>query len=39
MEVYAESLATKGRKQLDRWLTSSNQVTPRLPQRVTADSG
>ena len=39
MEVYAESLATKGRKQLDRLLTDVNQVTLNLPRMVTVDSG
>ena len=39
MEVYAESLATKGHKQLDRLLTGLNQVTLKLPRMVTVDSG
>ena len=39
MAVYAESLATKGRKQLDRLLTGLNQVTLKLPRMVTVDSG
>ena len=39
MEVYVESLATKGCKRLDRLLTDLNQVTLKLPQRVTVDSG
>ena len=38
MEVYVESLATKGRKQLDRLLTGVDQVTLKLPQMVTVDS-
>ena len=39
MEVYAESLATKGRKQLDRLLADLDLVTLKLPRRVTVDSG
>ena len=39
MEVYEESLATKGHKQSDRWLTGVNQVTLKLPRMVTVDSG
>ena len=39
MEVYAESLATKGRKRLDHFLTDLNQVTLKLPRRVTVDLG
>ena len=39
MEVCVESLATKGRKQLDRSLTGVNQVTLELPRMVTAGSG
>ena len=39
MEVYEESLATKGHKQSDRWLTGVNWVTLKLPRMVTVDSG
>ena len=39
MEVYEESLATKGHKQSDRWLTGVNRVTLKLPRMVTVDSG
>ena len=39
MEVCEGSLATKGRKQLDRLLTGVNQVTLKLPRMVTVDSG
>ena len=38
MEVYVGSLATMGRKQLDRLLTGLNQVTLKLPRMVTGDS-
>ena len=39
MEVYAELLATKGRKKLDRSLADLDLVTLKLPRRVTVDSG
>ena len=39
MEVYEESLATKGHKQSDRSLTGVNWVTLKLPRMVTVDSG
>ena len=39
MEVCEESLATKGRKQSNRWLTGVNRVTLKLPRMVTVDSG
>lgn len=39
MEVYAESLATKGHKQLDRSLADSDLVILKSPRRVTVDSG
>ena len=39
MEVYEESLATKGHKQSDRWLTGVDRVTLKLPRMVTVDSG
>ena len=39
MEVYAGSLATKGRKKLDRSLVDLDPVTLKSPRRVTADSG
>ena len=39
MEVYAESLATKGHRQLDRSLVDLDPVTLKLPQKETADSG
>ena len=38
MEVCAESLATKGHKQLDHWLTDVNQATIKSPRMVTVDS-
>ena len=38
MEVCAGSLATKGRKQLDHWLTDVNQATLKSPRMVTAGS-
>ena len=39
MEVYEESLATKGHKQPGRWLNGVSQVTLKLPRMVTVDSG
>ena len=39
MEFYEESLATKGHKQSDRWLTGVNRVTLKSPRMVTVDSG
>ena len=39
MEFYEESLATKGRKQLDHLLADSDLVIPKLRQKVTIDSG
>ena len=39
MEVYEESLATKGHKQSDRSLTGVNEVTLKSPRMVTVDSG
>ena len=39
MEVYAESLATKGRKRLDRLSTDLDPVTLKSPRRVTVDLG
>ena len=39
MEVYEESLATKGHKQSDHWLTGVDRVTLKSPRMVTVDSG
>ena len=39
MEVYEESMATKGHKQSDRWFTGVNRVTLKSPRMVTVDSG
>jgi len=39
MEVYAESLATKGRKQLDHSSTGLDLVIQELLQRAIVDSG
>ena len=39
MEVFEESLATKGRKQLDRSLIGVNPVILKLPRMVTIDLG
>ena len=39
MEVYEESLATKGHKKSDHSLTDVNHVTLKSPRMVTVDSG
>ena len=39
MEFYAESLATKGHKRLDRLLADLDLVTLESPRRATVDSG